>query len=186
MAGLMYEVGVNYPETELEIIPGVTAATGGAAVLGAPLIHDFCLISLSDLLTPWEKIEARLLAAAQADHGNSLAFFCLFKGKDTAVHFLFHWCSHKFFSRKIFLHQVYIYGISDDRITFIHGADRFSCHLVISSRSDSDYIYFTQNVSSILWQPLLWSHHFLLFFSAAACHFHWQGLHFSHRHCPHL
>ena len=63
MSGLMYEVGVNYPEVELEIIPGVTAATGGAAVLGAPLIHDFCLISLSDLLTPWEKIEA----AAEAD-----------------------------------------------------------------------------------------------------------------------
>ena len=57
----------NYPDVELTIIPGVTAATGGAAVLGAPLIHDFCLISLSDLLTPWEKIEARLLAAAQAD-----------------------------------------------------------------------------------------------------------------------
>ena len=67
MSGLMYEVGVNYPEVELEIIPGGTAATGGAALLGAPLIHDFCLISLSDLLTPWEKIEARLLAAAQAD-----------------------------------------------------------------------------------------------------------------------
>lgn len=67
MSGLMYEVGVNYPEVELEIIPGVTAATGGAAVLGAPLIHDFCLISLSDLLTPWQKIEARLLAAAEAD-----------------------------------------------------------------------------------------------------------------------
>lgn len=67
MSGLMYEVGVNYPEVELEIIPGVTVATGGAAVLGAPLIHDFCLISLSDLLTPWEKIEARLLAAAEAD-----------------------------------------------------------------------------------------------------------------------
>ena len=67
MSGLMYEVGVNYPEVELEIIPGVTAATGGAAVLGAPLIHDFCLIRLSDLLTPWEKIEARLLAAAEAD-----------------------------------------------------------------------------------------------------------------------
>ena len=67
MAGLMYEVGENYPDVELNIIPGVTAATGGAAVLGAPLIHDFCLISLSDLLTPWEKIEARLLAAAQAD-----------------------------------------------------------------------------------------------------------------------
>lgn len=67
MAGLMYEVGVNYPQVELEIISGVTAATGGAAVLGAPLIHDFCLISLSDLLTPWEKIEKRLLCAAEAD-----------------------------------------------------------------------------------------------------------------------
>ena len=59
MAGLMYEVGINYPEVELEIIPGVTAATGGAAVLGAPLIHD--------LLTPWEKIETRLVDAAHAD-----------------------------------------------------------------------------------------------------------------------
>lgn len=67
MAGLMYEVGVNYPDVELVIIPGVTAATGGAAVLGAPLIHDFCLISLSDLLTPWEKIETRLLEASKAD-----------------------------------------------------------------------------------------------------------------------
>lgn len=67
MSGLMYEIGTRYPEVELEIIPGVTAATGGAAVLGAPLIHDFCLISLSDLLTPWEKIEARLLGASQAD-----------------------------------------------------------------------------------------------------------------------
>ena len=53
MAGLMYEVGVRYPNVELEIIPGVTAALGGGAVLGAPLIHDFCLISLSELLTPW-------------------------------------------------------------------------------------------------------------------------------------
>lgn len=57
MAGLMYEIGVRYPETELEIIPGVTAALGGGAVLGAPLIHDFCLISLSDLLTPWGKLK---------------------------------------------------------------------------------------------------------------------------------
>ena len=67
MAGLMYETGAEYPEVELEIIPGVTAATAGAALLGAPLIHDFCLISLSDLLTPWEKIETRLLGASQAD-----------------------------------------------------------------------------------------------------------------------
>ena len=67
MAGLMYEVGENYPDVELTIIPGVTAATGGAAVLGAPLIHDFCLISLSDLLTPWETIEKRLHAAGMTD-----------------------------------------------------------------------------------------------------------------------
>lgn len=67
MSGLMYQVGEKYPQVQLEIVSGVTAATGGAAVLGAPLIHDFCLISLSDLLTPWEKIEARLLGASQAD-----------------------------------------------------------------------------------------------------------------------
>ena len=79
MSGLMYEVGVNYPEVELEIIPeaypgveirvvpGVTAALSGAAVLGAPLSHDFALISLSDLLTPYELIEKRLALAAQAD-----------------------------------------------------------------------------------------------------------------------
>lgn len=67
MAGLMYEVGKDYPDIPVEVLPGVTAATAGAAVLGAPLIHDFCLISLSDLLTPWEKIEARLLHASEAD-----------------------------------------------------------------------------------------------------------------------
>ena len=67
MAGLMYEIGEKYPDIELEIIPGVTAAIGGAAVLGAPMSHDCCLISLSDLLTPCKKIEKRLLAAAQAD-----------------------------------------------------------------------------------------------------------------------
>ncbi len=67
LASLMYEVGKDYPETELSVIPGVTAASSGAALLGAPLNHDFCVISLSDLLTPWEVIEKRLLAAAAGD-----------------------------------------------------------------------------------------------------------------------
>ena len=67
MSGLILEIGQRYPQVEVEMVPGVTAAIGGASVLGAPLIHDFAVISLSDLLTPWEKIEQRLLAAAQAD-----------------------------------------------------------------------------------------------------------------------
>ena len=67
MAGLMYEIGEEYPEVEIEVLPGVTAAMGGAAVLGAPLGHDCCMISLSDLLTPWETIEKRLHAAGMAD-----------------------------------------------------------------------------------------------------------------------
>ena len=67
MASLMYEIGKGYPQIELVIIPGITAACSGAAVLGAPLNHDFCVISLSDLLTPWEKIEKRLEAAAIGD-----------------------------------------------------------------------------------------------------------------------
>lgn len=67
MAGLIYEVGEAYPEIPIEIVAGITAASAGAAVLGAPLIHDFAVISLSDLLTPWEKIESRIINAARAD-----------------------------------------------------------------------------------------------------------------------
>ncbi|MDE7312942.1 MAG: precorrin-3B C(17)-methyltransferase [Eubacterium sp.] len=67
LASLMYEIGKAYPETKLAVIAGVTAASSGAAVLGAPLNHDFCTVSLSDLLTPWDRIEKRLQAAAEAD-----------------------------------------------------------------------------------------------------------------------
>ena len=67
MSGLMLEIGEEFPQVEVEMVSGVTAAVAGAAVLGAPLIHDFAVISLSDLLTPWEKIEKRLLLAAEAD-----------------------------------------------------------------------------------------------------------------------
>lgn len=67
MAGLVMEMAVDYPEIEIVAVPGVTAALSGAALLGAPLTHDFCVISLSDLLTPWEKIEKRLSGAAMAD-----------------------------------------------------------------------------------------------------------------------
>lgn len=67
MAGIMYQVAADHPELDIEVVPGITAACSGAAVLGAPLISDFCLISLSDLLTPWEKIEKRLDCASQAD-----------------------------------------------------------------------------------------------------------------------
>ncbi|MDE7206185.1 MAG: precorrin-3B C(17)-methyltransferase [Lachnospiraceae bacterium] len=67
MTGLMYVIGQNYPDIALEPVCGVTAAVSGAALLGAPLMQDFAVISLSDLLTPWETIEKRIRAAAQAD-----------------------------------------------------------------------------------------------------------------------
>ena len=66
MAGLIYELAQGR-DLEIEVVPGVTAALSGGAVLGAPLTHDFAVISLSDLLTPWEKIEKRLEMAAAAD-----------------------------------------------------------------------------------------------------------------------
>lgn len=67
MAGLALELSVEYPEVKIEAVSGVTAALSGAAILGAPLTHDFAVISLSDLLTPWEKIEKRIECAAMAD-----------------------------------------------------------------------------------------------------------------------
>ena len=67
MAGLIFSMGKDYPQVEVDVSPRATAALPGAALLGAPLIHDFVLISLSDLLTPWETIEKRLRCAAQAD-----------------------------------------------------------------------------------------------------------------------
>ena len=67
MSGLILELAEAYPEVNVTVIAGVTASLAGAAVLGAPLIHDFAVISLSDLMTPWETIEKRLMLAAQAD-----------------------------------------------------------------------------------------------------------------------
>lgn len=67
MAALAYELRGESCEPEIEVISGITAAISGAAVLGAPLTHDFSVISLSDRLTEWELIEKRLIAAAEAD-----------------------------------------------------------------------------------------------------------------------
>ena len=68
MAGIVLEVVANEKANiPVEIVPGVTAATAAASILGAPLVSDFAVISLSDLLTPWEKIEKRLEAASSAD-----------------------------------------------------------------------------------------------------------------------
>ena len=67
MASPILELAEEFPQVEVEILPGVTAATSGAALLGAPLTHDFAVISLSDRLTPWELILKRLRLAAQGD-----------------------------------------------------------------------------------------------------------------------
>ena len=84
MAGLVFEICKqrsiklvrtqdkdNYTDNDtdllIEIVPGIPALSAGAALAGAPLTHDFAAISLSDLLTPWEKIEKRLTCAAMAD-----------------------------------------------------------------------------------------------------------------------
>lgn len=68
MAGLILElVSKQRRNVEVRVVSGITASIASAALLGAPLMHDFCHISLSDLLTPWPVIEKRIIAAAQAD-----------------------------------------------------------------------------------------------------------------------
>ena len=67
MAAPVLELKPEYPGATVEIVPGVTAALSGAALLGAPLGHDFCVISLSDRLTDWDVIARRLEAASAGD-----------------------------------------------------------------------------------------------------------------------
>ena len=67
MAGPILELAEKYPDVELEVIPGITAALSGGAVLGAPLMHDFAVISLSDLMTPFDLIMKRVDCAGQGD-----------------------------------------------------------------------------------------------------------------------
>lgn len=67
MASPMYELLPQFEGTELFVVPGITAANSGASLLGAPLNHDYCVISLSDLMTPWEIIERRIRAAVIGD-----------------------------------------------------------------------------------------------------------------------
>ena len=61
------ELPLLHQEIEVIIVPGVSAVQAAASVLGAPLMHDFAVISLSDLMTPWGAIRKRLQAAADAD-----------------------------------------------------------------------------------------------------------------------
>ena len=63
----LLELAERFPDVVVEVVPGLTAALSGGAVLGAPLAHDFCVLSLSDRLTPWAVIQRRLAAAAMGD-----------------------------------------------------------------------------------------------------------------------
>lgn len=67
MAGIMYEVIGENDDVEVEVIAGVTATNAAAAIVGAPIMHDYVTISLSNLLTDWELIKRRLELAAQGD-----------------------------------------------------------------------------------------------------------------------
>lgn len=72
LAGPVLELAAEYPGVRVRVVAGVTAALSAGALLGAPLGHDFCVISLSDLLTPWETIEKRLRCAAEGDFAIAL------------------------------------------------------------------------------------------------------------------
>ncbi len=67
LAGLLEEMSVEYPSVQVQVLPGITAALSGAAILGAPLVNDFAVVSLSDALTPWPVIAKRLECVAMAD-----------------------------------------------------------------------------------------------------------------------
>lgn len=67
MAGIMYEIINENDDIEVEVIAGVTATNAAAAIVGAPIMHDYVTISLSNLLTDWELIKKRLELAAQGD-----------------------------------------------------------------------------------------------------------------------
>ena len=67
LAGLAYELGIEYPDVEIRTIAGVTAALSGSAILGAAAGNDLCTISLSDYHTSWEAIEDRLASCADCD-----------------------------------------------------------------------------------------------------------------------
>lgn len=79
MAPLLMELLENNPEIEFEIVPGITAATAAASLLGAPLSNDFAVVSLSDLMTPWPMIEKRLEAVGLGDF-----VLCLYNPKSGA------------------------------------------------------------------------------------------------------
>lgn len=68
MAPLVFEMkDEKKSDIEIMALPGISAFQKAASLLGAPMGHDFCVVSMSDLMTPWDKIERRIIAAAQAD-----------------------------------------------------------------------------------------------------------------------
>ncbi len=67
MSSLAFELAEGYKYVGIKVVAGVTAALSGSAILGSPLTNDFAVISLSDLLTPWDVIEKRIEGAAMSD-----------------------------------------------------------------------------------------------------------------------